>query len=98
MAVGHRRLVPGAWGCGVFRNDPARRVAAAFRALLEPGGRFAGAFEHVVFGIPDRTRGGAICGAFDRTFADLAAHTADTADPAEVSSSRTAPATGDAPD
>ncbi|MFD6323752.1 TIGR02452 family protein [Streptomyces sp. NPDC058442] len=90
-AVGHRRLVLGAWGCGVFRNDPAR-VAAAFRALLEPGGRFAGAFEHVVFGILDRTRAGATRTAFDRTFADL------LADPAEVSSSRSAPAAGDAPD
>ncbi|MEF9908060.1 TIGR02452 family protein [Streptomyces sp. P9-A2] len=68
---GYRRLVLGAWGCGVFRNDPAQ-VAAAFRALLEPGGRFAGAFEHVVFGILDRTRGSEVRAAFERTFADLA--------------------------
>lgn len=33
VAGGYRRLVLGAWGCGVFRNDPAR-VAGAFRALL----------------------------------------------------------------
>ncbi len=57
VAHGYRRLVPGAWGCGVFRNDPAQ-VAAAFRALLEPGGRFTGTFEHVVFGILDRARKG----------------------------------------
>lgn len=48
---GYRALVLGAWGCGVFRNDPAQ-VAEAFRALLT--GRFAGAFERVVFGILDR--------------------------------------------
>jgi hypothetical protein len=30
---GHRRLVLGAWGCGVFRNDPAE-VASAFAAAL----------------------------------------------------------------
>ncbi|MGW6982938.1 TIGR02452 family protein [Streptomyces sp. NPDC054932] len=48
---GYRRLVLGAWGCGVFRNDPAQ-VAEAFRGLL--AGRFAGVFEHVVFGILDR--------------------------------------------
>ncbi|MEU9039818.1 TIGR02452 family protein [Streptomyces sp. NPDC048352] len=48
---GYGRLVLGAWGCGVFRNDPAQ-VAQAFRALLT--GRFAGAFERVVFGILDR--------------------------------------------
>ncbi|MCG7208813.1 TIGR02452 family protein [Streptomyces arenae] len=50
----YRRLVLGAWGCGVFQNDPVQ-VAAAFRGLLGPGGRFAGTFAHVVFGILDRT-------------------------------------------
>ncbi|MET4927332.1 TIGR02452 family protein, partial [Streptomyces sp. PSRA5] len=30
VAGGYRRLVLGAWGCGVFRNDPAR-VAGTFR-------------------------------------------------------------------
>ncbi|MFD9357736.1 TIGR02452 family protein [Streptomyces sp. NPDC060031] len=48
---GYRRLVLGAWGCGVFQNDPAE-VAEAFRALL--AGRFAGVFERVVFGVLDR--------------------------------------------
>ncbi|MGY0071392.1 TIGR02452 family protein [Streptomyces sp. QTS137] len=71
VAHGYRRLVLGAWGCGVFRNDPAQ-VAAAFRALLEPGGRFAGAFEHVVFGILDRTRENEVRTAFERTFTGLA--------------------------
>ncbi|GAA2624181.1 MULTISPECIES: TIGR02452 family protein [Streptomyces] len=60
---GYRQLVLGAWGCGVFRNDPAQ-VAEAFRGLLAD--RFAGVFERVVFGILDRdptTRE-----AFDRAF------------------------------
>lgn len=48
---GYRALVLGAWGCGVFQNDPAQ-VAEAFRGLL--AGRFAGVFERVVFGILDR--------------------------------------------
>ncbi|MFD9407385.1 TIGR02452 family protein [Streptomyces sp. NPDC059989] len=48
---GYERLVLGAWGCGVFQNDPAQ-VAEAFRVLL--AGRFAGVFERVVFGILDR--------------------------------------------
>ncbi|MFG2985768.1 TIGR02452 family protein [Streptomyces sp. NPDC048258] len=48
---GYRGLVLGAWGCGVFRNDPAE-VAEAFRGLLR--GRFAGVFNRVVFGILDR--------------------------------------------
>jgi hypothetical protein len=36
---GARRLVLGAWGCGVFRNDP-REVADAFHAHLTAGGAF----------------------------------------------------------
>ncbi|WP_432055746.1 TIGR02452 family protein [Streptomyces sp. bgisy022] len=69
-AVGHRRLVLGAWGCGVFRNDPAV-VAGAFRSLIGPGGRFAGTFDHVVFAVLDRTAGGATRAAFEQAFADL---------------------------
>ncbi|MDN0198752.1 TIGR02452 family protein [Streptomyces sp. S.PNR 29] len=66
-AHGHRRLVLGAWGCGVFRNDPAQ-VAGAFRALLGPGGRFAATFEHVVFGVLDRTPGSVVRSAFEKAF------------------------------
>ncbi|MFF1303624.1 TIGR02452 family protein [Streptomyces sp. NPDC058307] len=67
VAQGYRRLVLGAWGCGVFQNDPAQ-VAGAFRTLLGPGGRFAGAFEHVVFGVLDRTRGAVVRAVFEQTF------------------------------
>ncbi|MFH9670975.1 TIGR02452 family protein [Streptomyces sp. NPDC017405] len=66
-AHGYRRLVLGAWGCGVFQNDPAQ-VAGAFRAALGPGGRFASSFEHVVFGVLDRTPGAAVREAFARAF------------------------------
>ncbi|MEH0581455.1 TIGR02452 family protein [Streptomyces sp. B21-108] len=69
-AHGYRRLVLGAWGCGVFRNDPAQ-VAGAFRTLLAPDGRFGRVFDHVVFGVLDRTPGGAVRGAFEETFAPL---------------------------
>lgn len=50
---GHDSVVLGAWGCGVFRNDPAQ-VATVFRDLLT--GPFAGAFDRVVFAILDRSR------------------------------------------
>ncbi|MFE0178365.1 TIGR02452 family protein [Streptomyces sp. NPDC059002] len=70
-ACGYHRLVLGAWGCGVFMNDPAQ-VAGAFRALLGEGGRFAGQFEHVVFGVLDRTKGAVTRGAFEEAFASLA--------------------------
>ena len=46
---GRRSLVLGAWGCGVFGNDP-RACAEAFRDMLADE-RFAGAFDHVRFAI-----------------------------------------------
>ncbi|MCX5088390.1 TIGR02452 family protein [Streptomyces sp. NBC_00365] len=66
-AHGYRRLVLGAWGCGVFQNDPAQ-VAGVFHDLLVKG-RFEGAFEHVVFGVLDRTRDQATRGSFEQAFA-----------------------------
>ena len=50
---GERTLVLGAWGCGVFQNDPGH-VAAAFRDLLGAGGEFARTFDRVVFAVLDR--------------------------------------------
>lgn len=70
VAGGYRRLVLGAWGCGVFRNDPAR-VAGAFRGLLAPGARFGGHFDEIVFAVLDRTGGGTTLGAFRTAFAEL---------------------------
>ncbi|MFF4213134.1 TIGR02452 family protein [Streptomyces sp. NPDC001796] len=65
-ACGYRRLVLGAWGCGVFRNDPAQ-VAGAFHGLLAQG-RFTGYFEEVVFAVLDRTPGRTTRAAFERAF------------------------------
>ncbi|MEV4434965.1 TIGR02452 family protein [Streptomyces sp. NPDC049585] len=67
-AHGYGRLVLGAWGCGVFRNDPAQ-VAAAFAGHLKGTGRFAGRFEHVVFAVLDRQPHSANRAAFARAFA-----------------------------
>jgi uncharacterized protein (TIGR02452 family) len=47
VARGHRTLVLGAWGCGVFRNDPVE-VAEVFAQALEECG---GTFERVVFAV-----------------------------------------------
>ncbi|MFG3382291.1 TIGR02452 family protein [Streptomyces sp. NPDC047999] len=63
VAAGYRRLVLGAWGCGVFANDPAQ-VASAFRTHLAPGARFGGHFDEVVFAVLDRTPGQRTLGAF----------------------------------
>ncbi|WP_092556366.1 TIGR02452 family protein [Actinoplanes derwentensis] len=48
-AHGHRDLVLGAWGCGVFGNDPAE-VAQAFADALAA----TPAFDRVVFAVLDR--------------------------------------------
>jgi len=63
---GHRTLVLGAWGCGVFRNDP-RQVAAVFAGWLD-GAEFAGAFDRVVFAVYDRTCDRATLRAFESQF------------------------------
>ncbi|MCZ7433276.1 TIGR02452 family protein [Streptomyces sp. WMMC1477] len=71
-AHGYRALVLGAWGCGVFRNDPAV-VADVFRAHLTGEGRFAGWFAHVVFAVLDRTPDSPTRAAFRRAFPSPAA-------------------------
>lgn len=65
-----RSLVLGAWGCGVFRNDPAH-VAAAFQQHLTVGGDFAGAFERIVFAVLDKTPGQPNLAAFRAAFDTL---------------------------
>jgi uncharacterized protein (TIGR02452 family) len=47
----YKRLVLGAWGCGVFRNDP-EVVANAFVSHLTRG-EWSGRFERVVFSVLD---------------------------------------------
>jgi uncharacterized protein (TIGR02452 family) len=68
-AHGHRCLVLGAWGCGVFRNDP-RDVANAFSLALASE-RLCGAFERVVFPIWERNPARPTRRAFEECFGDL---------------------------
>lgn len=63
-AHGHRRLVLGAWGCGVFRNDPAT-VAAVFADQLSAA---RGQFDHVAFAVLDHQRGTPSLSAFATAF------------------------------
>lgn len=62
-ASGLRRLVLGAWGCGVFRNSPAV-VASAFADHLGPTGAFHSRFEQVTFAVLDRAPGTPTLAAF----------------------------------
>jgi len=66
---GHRHLVLGAWGCGVFRNDPSE-VAAVFADWLSDR-QFADAFDHVDMPVLDRTKSQANITAFETRFAGV---------------------------
>jgi uncharacterized protein (TIGR02452 family) len=62
-AYGHRTVVLGAWGCGVFGNDPDM-VANAFAAALF--GRAS--FDRIVFAVLDNARNTPTHAAFARVF------------------------------
>ena len=49
--TGHNVVILGAWGCGVFRNDP-RDIAMEFAYFLrEPNGIFSNVFRRVIFAV-----------------------------------------------
>lgn len=58
-------LILGAWGCGVFGNDPDE-VAEAFGRLLRPGAPFFHRFRRVVFAVFDRSPGAPLAARFRR--------------------------------
>ena len=62
---GHTALVLGAWGCGVFGNQPAE-MARWFAQHLLRNPKYRDAFEHVVFAVLDRK--GAAVAAFEAEF------------------------------
>jgi len=64
---GHRQLVLGAWGCGVFRNTP-RDVACWFSHYLTGDGLFTDCFDKVVFAVLDSSPGRVNVGAFEKVF------------------------------
>lgn len=63
-------LVLGAWGCGVFANDP-EAVAEMFAGELLPGARFHGRFERVAFAVLDKSPNQATLAAFEKRFAKI---------------------------
>ena len=65
-AHGYDNLVLGAWGCGVFRNDPAL-VAGTFAEHLN--GLWAGRFRRVVFAVLDSSARQETFEAFREAFA-----------------------------
>ena len=65
---GCRTLILGAWGCGVFRNDPSV-VAHAFRTHLCDGGPWSNRFERIVFAVLDGSAAQETFKAFQKAFA-----------------------------
>ncbi len=51
LARGHRSIILGAWGCGVFQNDP-QMVAQIFVNLLTQDQEFSQQFKRVIFAVP----------------------------------------------
>jgi len=65
-AMGDVSLILGAYGCGVFRNDPVK-VAAWWKELLDSEG-YGALFEEIRFAVLDAKDGKCIS-AFEKTFA-----------------------------
>jgi uncharacterized protein (TIGR02452 family) len=63
----HDMLVLGAWGCGVFANDPEHE-ACWFHRRLTGEGTFRLAFRKIVFAVLDRTAARLTIRAFERRF------------------------------
>jgi uncharacterized protein (TIGR02452 family) len=59
-------VVLGAWGCGVFQNDPVVIASIFAAALAEPS--FQGRFRHIEFAVYDRMQAQATIAAFSWAF------------------------------
>jgi uncharacterized protein (TIGR02452 family) len=72
LAAAHQcdALVLGAWGCGVFQNDPGT-VARIFHDYLCPPGLYSHCFRQVLFSVYDRAHPPKTFEVFARQFADL---------------------------
>lgn len=63
---GHRTLVLGAYGCGVFRNDPVK-VARWWKELIEDEG-YGSFFDEIIYAVLDRSKDQACIKAFENAF------------------------------
>lgn len=61
-----KNLVLGAYGCGVFRNDP--KVIAEYWKSLLYNENYIGYFDNIIFAVLDNSKNRACIDAFDETF------------------------------
>lgn len=67
---GHRTLILGAWGCGVFGNDPVM-VATLFHERLHSGGQYSRLFDLAAFAVLDSSGNQGVIGPFLERFGSL---------------------------
>ncbi|MGR6542190.1 TIGR02452 family protein [Paenibacillus tundrae] len=67
VAHEHRTIVLGAFGCGVFRNDPVQVAKFFYDVLVQEN--YQEAFERIVFAVFDRTKEQSTLNAFQQRFA-----------------------------
>jgi len=70
MIHGYKALVLGAWGCGVFRNNPVD-VAEYFRYHLLENPVFGHVFEKVIFAVWDKSEHKSTIAPFRKAFSSL---------------------------
>lgn len=64
---GVNNLILGAWGCGVFRNDP-KDVAHYFAHFLKDGGKYSQCFDNIIFAVYDSGKKQENISAFEKVF------------------------------
>jgi uncharacterized protein (TIGR02452 family) len=67
VANGIESLVLGAWGCGVFQNEP-KDIAGYFAHFLLNNGKYSKAFKTILFAVLDRSKEQENIAAFEKTF------------------------------
>jgi uncharacterized protein (TIGR02452 family) len=55
LAKGYEVLLLGAWGCGVFQNNP-KDIAQYFKDILVENPQWKGIFKHIVFAVYDSSK------------------------------------------
>lgn len=55
LSKGIEHLLLGAWGCGVFRNDP-KDIAGYFASYIKAGGKYHNCFKSIVFAVLDKSK------------------------------------------
>jgi len=64
---GVKHLILGAWGCGVFRNNP-EDIAGYFAHYIKKGGKYGNCFDTVVFAVYDNSKKQENISAFEKVF------------------------------